>query len=105
LLETDHLPDRERSMALIADVYVYNEENLNVAVGNADDIYVVVPIKGEYFISRGSVFSYYEFTGGIMNDEEWRDKIEQKDIPERPMWLKPIINDLKPLKGQMQYRY
>ena len=24
LLETDHLPDRENSMALIADVYVYN---------------------------------------------------------------------------------
>lgn len=26
LLESDHLPDRERSMGLIADVYVYNEK-------------------------------------------------------------------------------
>ena len=105
LLQTDHLPDREKSMALIADVYVYNGENLNVAVGHADDIYVIVPIKGEYFISRGSVFSYYEFKGGIMTDEEWRANIEQNDIPERPSWISPLINDLEPLKGQMQYRY
>jgi len=104
LLETDHLPDRENSMALIADVYVYNGENLNVAVGNADDIYTIVPIKGEYYIARGSVFSYYEFTGGILNDEEWKAKIERNDIPSRPEWIKPIINDLAPLKGQLQFR-
>ena len=104
LLETDHLPERERSMALVADVYVYNGENLNVAVGNADDIYTIVPIKGEYYIARGSVFSYYEFTGKIFNDEEWRAMIERNDIPKRPEWIKPIINDLPPLKGQMEYR-
>ena len=105
LLETDHLPERERSMALIADVYVYNGENLDVAVGNADDIYVVVPIKGEYYIARGSVFSYYEFTGKIFNDEEWRNNIEQKNIPQRPEWIIPIINNEKNLEGNLQYRY
>ncbi len=104
LLETDHLPDRENSMALIADVYVYNGVNLNVAVGNADDIYTIVPIKGEYYIARGAVFSYYEFTGEILNDEEWKAKIERNDIPSRPEWIKPIINDLAPLKGQLQFR-
>ncbi|MDY8136828.1 DUF3160 domain-containing protein [Aquimarina sp. 2201CG5-10] len=105
LLETDHLPERESSMALIADVYVYNNKNLNVAVGHADDIYTIVPIKGEYYIARGSVFSYYEFTGQIYNDEEWRAKIKNNNAPERPMWIKPIINEVKPLKGQMQFRY
>lgn len=105
LLETDHLPERERSMALIADVYVYNGENLNVAVGNADDIYTIVPINDEFYIARGSVFSYYEFTGKIFNDEEWRAMIERNDIPKRPEWIKPIISDLPLLKGQMQYRY
>jgi hypothetical protein len=74
------------------------------AVGNADDIYTIVPIKGEYYIARGSIFSYYEFTGKIFNDEEWRAMIERNDIPKRPEWIKPIINDLPPLKGQMQYR-
>ena len=105
LLENDHIPERSRSMSLIADVYVYNGVNLNVAVGHADDIYTIVPIKGEYYIARGSVFSYYEFTGKIFNDEEWKAKIERNDIPDRPNWIKPVINDLTPLKGQMQYRF
>jgi hypothetical protein len=104
LLETDHLPEREKSMALIAEAYVYNGKNLNVAVGHADDIYAIVPIKGEYYIARGSVFSYYEFTGAIMNDEEWKLKIIRNEIPSRPEWIKPIINDLAPLKGQLQFR-
>lgn len=105
LLETDHIPERERSMALIADVYVYNGENLNVAVGHADDIYTIVPIKGEYYIARGAVFSYYEFKGKIYTDEAWRARIKNKNVPERPEWIKPLINNVEPIKGQMQYRY
>jgi hypothetical protein len=105
LLETDHLPDRERSMAIIADVYVYNGVNLNVAVGNADDIYVVVPIKGEYHIACGSVFSYYEFQGRIYNDEEWKKDVESGRAPDRPEWINQIITEANPLKGRMQYRY
>ncbi|WP_025740575.1 DUF3160 domain-containing protein [Aquimarina pacifica] len=106
LLETDHLPEREKSMALIADVYSYNQVNLNVAVGHSDDIYVIVPIKGEYHIARGSVFSYYEFTGKIFNDEEWRNQIKNNQIPDRPQWIQPIINTgTKPLKGHMEFRY
>jgi len=105
LLETDHLPEREKSMALIADVYIYNNVNLNVAVGHADDIYVMVPIKGEYYIARGSVFSYYEFTGAIHNDEEWRTKVKSNKVPERPVWINSLINDIQPLKGKMQFRY
>ncbi len=105
LLETDHLPVRERSMALIADVYSYNSQNLNVAVGHADDIHVVVPIRGEYYIAKGAVFSYYEFVGKTYTDEEWRKLIKENKEPERPAWIKPIITGSKPLKGQMQFRY
>ena len=84
LHETDHLPERDKSMALIADVYACDGINLNVAVGHADDIYVVVPIEGEYYIACGAVFSYYEFKGEIFNDEEWKAKIQNKDVPDRP---------------------
>lgn len=105
LLETDHLPERERSMALIADVYMCDGENLNVAVGHADDIHVIVPIEGEYYIARGATFSYYEFRGKIYNDEEWRSIVGDKKEPGRPEWLKPILNRIPPLKGQMQFRY
>ncbi|WP_162555684.1 DUF3160 domain-containing protein [Reichenbachiella versicolor] len=105
LLETDHLPEREKSMALITDVYIYNGTNLNVAVGHADDIYVVVPINGEYQIARGSVFSYYEFKGEIYNDEEWRRTASVKETPERPEWIAPLIRAVRSPEGQMEYRY
>ena len=105
LLETDHLPERERSMALIADVYVYNNLNLNVAVGNADEIYVIVPVNNEYYLARGAVFSYYEFTGKIYNDEEWRDLINYNNLPDRPEWLNSIIQKKQHIGGQMQFRY
>jgi hypothetical protein len=91
-----NIPDRERSMVLIADVYVYNNKNLNVAVGHADDIFVVAPIKGEYYIARGAIFSYYEFTGKLYNDEEWRSLIQKRIEPDRPAWIKPL-----PLKESM----
>ncbi|MEP4091046.1 DUF3160 domain-containing protein [Reichenbachiella sp.] len=106
LLETDHLPEREKSMALIADVYSYNGTNLNVAVGHADDIYVVVPIKGEYHMARGSVFSYYEFTDPtIYNDEEWKKMVGEENIKKRPKWMVPLINNIPSPKGQMEFRY
>jgi hypothetical protein len=106
LLETDHIPEREKSMALIADVYSYNSKNLNVAVGHADDIYVLVPIDGEYHIARGSVFSYFEFQDDkIYNDEEWRKMNQTDNTPKRPDWMKPLINNIAPLEGQMEYRY
>ncbi len=111
LLETDHIPKRERSMALIADVYIYadywksDEQNLNVAVGHADDIYVVIPIKGNYQIARGAVFSYYEFKGKIYNDEEWRARIKEGNQPDRPEWIKPLIHDIPSPEGQGQYRF
>lgn len=110
LLETDHLPEREKSMALIADVYSYNGTNLNVAVGHADDIYVIVPIKGEYHIARGSIFSYYEFTDDkIYTDEEWRGMQKTRsslgNLPERPEWIAPLINAVPNPEGQMEFRY
>ncbi len=105
LLETDHLSEREKSMALIADVYSYKRSNLNVAVGHADDIYVIVPINGEYYISRGSIFSYHEFIGEIFDDDQWKSKVKKGNIPDRPKWIQPIINDnIKGLEGQLEFR-
>ncbi|MFY0652295.1 MAG: DUF3160 domain-containing protein [Cyclobacteriaceae bacterium] len=106
LLQTDHLPEREKSMALIADVYSYNGKNLNVAVGHADDIYVLVPFNNEYHIARGAVFSYYEFQDEkIYNDEQWRSKNYSGILPSRPSWIAPLINNSAPLEGQMEFRY
>ncbi|GAB5527552.1 MAG: hypothetical protein Roseis2KO_54240 [Roseivirga sp.] len=107
ILETDHIPEREKHMGLIADVYSYNGTNLNVGVGSADDIYVVVPIKGEYYIARGAVFSFYEFQSeNIYTDEKWRSDAEKRALPARPRWLSPLIHeDIMPLQGDTQFRY
>ena len=106
LIDSPYLPERQKSMALIADVYSYNGINLNVAVGHADDIHVVVPINGEYYIARGSTFSFYEFTEGkIYNDEEWKSKVRLGATPSRPNWINPMINKTSTLTGDMQFRY
>lgn len=107
LLETDHIPERESHMALIADVYSYNGRNLNVGVGSADDIYVVVPIKDEYYIARGATFSFYEFISEDLNtDEQWRKRARQRNLPSRPQWISPLIHDdMLPLEGDVQFRY
>ena len=36
---------------------------LEVGVGNAAEIYVVVPIEGKLYLTRGAVFDYFEFIG------------------------------------------
>jgi hypothetical protein len=40
----------------------------------------------------------------MYTDEEWKTRMNKKAIPERPKWIRPIINDVPPLKGQMQIR-
>ncbi len=104
LMGTDIWPDRERTMAIVASVYGRWKDGkttyLNVAVGNADDIYVLVPINGAYYITRGAVFSFYEFKGSIMTDEQWRQMLENNQAPQRPEWIRPLIHEDKEQKGK-----
>jgi hypothetical protein len=95
----------DKKVALVADVYTANSDNnpeksiLFEAVGNADEIFVVVEIDGYLYLTRGAVLSYREFTQPIdmprLTDEEWQEQLEknpQKGIPE---WMKRIIINLK----------
>jgi len=88
---TDPLPDRERHVGVVADVYANNEDVLEEAVGAADALYVVVDINGVPVLARGAVFSYYEFTSpSRLTDEEWRAQLAKKPQP-RPTWLRDLI--------------
>lgn len=95
----------DKKVALVADVYTANSDNnpeksiLFEAVGNADEIFVVVEIDGYLYLTRGAVLSYREFTQPIdmprLTDEEWQEQLEknpQKGVPE---WMKRIIINLK----------
>ncbi|MEZ4850443.1 MAG: DUF3160 domain-containing protein [Bacteroidia bacterium] len=95
-------PDRE--VSVVADIYTANAENnpdkgvLHVGVGPVNDIYVVVEIEGYLYLTRGAVFSYYEFLepmGSRLTDEEWQARIKQGKIPEVPEWVKDIIFQYK----------
>ncbi len=87
----DPLPDRERHIGVVADVYAFNEDVLEEAVGTADALYVIVDINGVPVLTRGAVFSYYEFTSTTrLTDEEWRAQLAKQPRP-RPTWLRDLI--------------
>lgn len=95
----DHIPEREKSTGIITDVYSYNSVSLLAAVGHMDDI------RGEYYMARGTSFSYYEFMGSVTTDETWRARLKKGDLPERPIWYKDYIRNVKTPESVFQYRY
>ena len=95
----------DRKVALVADVYTANADNnpdkaiLFEAVGDADEIYVVVEIGGYLYLTRGAVLSYREFVQPIdqprLTDEEWQKQLESNPRQGVPEWMKPILLPLK----------
>jgi hypothetical protein len=97
IVGSDHLPERDQEISLITDVYTYNDslfinKKLIEAVGRADDIYVIAEINGLPYITKGAVFSYYEFLDEKRKtDDEWKNMISEKKLPQRPVWMNDII--------------
>lgn len=97
----------DKKVALVADVYTANADNnpeksiLFEAVGEADEIYVVVEICGYLYLTRGSVLSYREFIQPIdqprLTDEEWQEQLEKNARKGVPEWMKRIIVPLNKL--------
>ena len=95
----------DRKVALVADVYTANADNnpnksiLYEAVGDADEIYVVVEIGGYLWLTRGAVFSYREFQRSIddqrLNDEEWQEYLERHPRSGVPEWMTPVTVPLE----------
>ena len=91
----------DRKVALVADVYTANADNnpnkaiLFEAMGDADEIYVVVEIGGYLYLTRGAVLSYREFIQPIdqprLTDEEWQEQLKSNPRKGVPEWMKSII--------------
>ena len=82
--------------ALIADVATDpNGQVLEVGTGNIDEIFVVVPIEGELRLTKGAVYSYYEFAWPMddrLTDKKWWDMIDDfENPPQRPEWTNAFI--------------
>ncbi len=104
IFDTDHLPEKERFVALVADVYRYNNTYLEEATGLVDEIYVVTEINGKPYLTRGAVFSYYEFASeSPMTDEQWQKQLLSGKIPQRPEWSKKIMAETNSLETKAEY--
>ena len=108
LMGWDDVQGTDRRVALVADVYTANADNnpkksiLYEAVGDADEIYVVVEIGGYLCLTRGAVLSYREFTQPLgqqrLTDEEWQQELKQQPRKGVPEWMDRIIVPLKQKK-------
>ncbi len=87
--------ETDRNMALVADVHTSFDTVLQVAVGPAYRIYVVVPHPdGGLQIARGGCFSYWEFAwpaSDRLTDEKWQAMLETGDAPPAPEWTESFI--------------
>lgn len=95
----------DKSIAIVAGIYTRNIRGCNkngilhIATGNANNIYVVVEIEGNLYLTRGATFSYYEFVqplGTRLTDEEWQKTLEEKKAPAVPEWMKSILIEKEP---------
>jgi hypothetical protein len=106
IFDSDHLPEKERLVAVVADVYNYNGEYLEEAVGMVDEIYVVAEINGKPYLTKGAVFSYYEFgSESPLSDEDWRAQVTSDQAPERPIWLQEIMVNAPSLESKPTYSF
>lgn len=96
------------SSAMITDVATIADTGfLQIGTGLPADIYVVVPVEGKLYLTRGSVYTYHEFlnSGQRLTDDEWNKMLgitKQSDDygyewyyynkdnvtkPEQPFWV------------------
>ncbi len=85
----------DRNVATVADVHTSFGSALEEAVGYAYRIYVVVPDpRGGLQVTKGGVFSYYEFLHPVddrLTDEKWLQMLKDKQAPDHPEWTRSFI--------------
>lgn len=91
--------ETDKNMALAADFHTvapnrYDEGGyMEAAVGPAHEIFVVVPIGGKLYLSRGAVFSYYEFESDErLTDEQWQQMLKDGKAPAQPSFTGSFLS-------------
>jgi hypothetical protein len=90
----------DEKMAIVADVHTYPDPIepvvLEEAVGNPMTIYVAVEIEGRIVLTRGGIFSYYEFVQPLddrLTDEAWQEMLDLGYAPSMPLWVGVFVSD------------
>jgi hypothetical protein len=114
VIDTDVTPDLwnlvqgpDKSIAVVADVYTRNVPGcskngvLHEAVGKANSLFVVIEIEGNLYLTKGAVFSYYEFVHPErLTDEAWQEMLEKNKAPEIPQWMDKILIEIAPTDNE-----
>jgi hypothetical protein len=86
--------ETDKDMAVVADVHTGGARVLEEGVGHANEILVVVPVEGKLVLTRGAVFSYYEFehpAADRLTDEKWQRMLNAGKTPPPPVWTKSFL--------------
>jgi|HigsolmetaAR202D_1030399.scaffolds.fasta_scaffold03553_2 Protein of unknown function (DUF3160). len=83
-------------VAVVADVAtdIETQQVLEEGVGRVFTIYVVVPIEGQLVLTKGGVFSHYEFIQPMssrLSDEKWRELLDAGQAPPLEDWKKAMM--------------
>lgn len=99
----NHLSESQKHQAVIEDVGQSGGAVLEVGVGPAHEIYVIVPSRKGPRLTRGAVYQYYEFDQPAkerLTDEQWRSLLSQGRAPSIPIWCRGYRSEnIKP--GEM----
>ncbi len=77
--------------AVVADLATNPNQGvvLENGVGRVFEIYVVAPIEGNLVLTKGAVFSHYEFAQPLsdrLTDEAWREMLDSDAAPPLAAW-------------------
>jgi len=90
------ISDIDKNIAIVADVHTSQGGVLEEAVGAAFELYVIVEIDGYLKLTRGAVFSYYEFehpASDRLTDEKWQKMVKEGKQPPLPDWTKKYMSN------------
>jgi hypothetical protein len=90
------ISDVDRNVAVVADVHTSQDKVLEEGVGPAFEIYTIVEIDGYLRLTRGAVFSYYEFVhpaSDRLTDEKWQLILKKNEQPPLPDWTREYLSN------------
>ena len=96
----DLVTDTDKDMAIVADVHTVPslDKCLEEGTGRASAIYVVVPIEGKLYLTRGATYTHYEFEWPMsdrLTDESWQKMLLSGKTPTLAEWIKSFFVNTK----------
>jgi hypothetical protein len=83
-----------QTAAAVTDIAASQDRRLLEGIGWVDEIYVVIERGQQRFLTRGGVYSYYEFEWPVqspLNNAIWVQMLADDQAPSRLEWIAEFI--------------